>query len=330
VADVNEGLTRRRVLLALGIAGGASVVGRAAVAGAAPSPVAATAGFPPPPPGVSPGASAQRVSADALTAGLTYRLMDMTTWNTTDAGQFRTIRETGVSVAPVGGAPLVTAVDPPIGSVLKEVSVWYLSPIDGPSLLLVKKPLDGPVAVDDTGFPSAVAVISPLPSGAGTLHATLALNETIDGTATYPLIFFPTNDTQQVAAVRYGYVAVAQAVIAPPPAFIASTPTVRLLDTRLQGGKLKANEERVVALGVPPTAHAAVINLTITGTENSGFVAVFPADSAWPGNSSINWSASNENVANLVITATDTKGAIRLRGGVNPTHVVIDVQGYLL
>jgi hypothetical protein len=253
----------------------------------------------------------------------------MTTWNTTGEGAFRQISPSGVGVAPVNGEPLVTAVDAPIGSVIKEITVWYLSTGDGPSLALVKKPLDGPVIVDDTGFPEVVALMSPLPNGDATLQATLTLDETIDGTATYPLLFFPTNDTQQVAAVRYGYVTPPPPIVA-PPAFIPFTPTVRLLDTRLQGGKLKANEERVVALGVPPTAQAAVINLTVTGTENAGFVAVFPADSAWPGNSSINWSASDENVANLVITATDAAGGIRLRGSVNRTHVVIDVQGYLL
>jgi hypothetical protein len=315
--------SRRHVLAGLGIAGGASVVGLTGSVAAAQNTGASNTNFPPPPLGGTLGVDAGQLSADALTPGLTYRLLDMTTWSTVGEGQFRQISPSGVSVTPVSGAPLVTAVDPPIGSVLKELTVWYMSTADQAALLLVKKPLDGPVAVDDTGFPTPVAVINPLPTGDGTLQATLTLNETIDGTGTYPLLFFPSNDTQQVAAVRYGYVAAAQA-------FIANTPVVRRVDSRVNGGKLQPNEERHINLGVPPIARAAVINLTITETQDSGFVAVFPADAPWPGNSSINWSASDQNIANLVITATDPAGGIRLRGGVNPTHVVIDVQGYLL
>jgi serine protease len=105
-------------------------------------------------------------------------------------------------------------------------------------------------------------------------------------------------------------------------------PIPRVLDTRVTGGKLQNNEERVVATGVPAGALAAVINLTVTETEQGGFVAVFPADSTWPGNSSINWSSSGQNLANSVITATDATGHIRVRGGVNPAHVVIDTQGF--
>jgi hypothetical protein len=72
-----------------------------------------------------------------------------------------------------------------------------------------------------------------------------------------------------------------------------------------------------------------VINLTVTGTEAAGFVAVFAADVPYPGNSNINWSASGQNIANGVITATDRSGNVKIRGGVNATDVVIDVQGFI-
>jgi hypothetical protein len=305
-----------------GVAGGASLVGFTGVAGAAQR---QTSTFPPPPPGRSPGVHAGGLSAAAaLTAGLTYRLVDMTSWQPTGEGQFRQISTAGVGVVQAVGAPLAASIDPPIGSILKEVTVWYLPGADMASLLLVKKPLDAPVAVDDMGFPSLpVAFMNPLPTGDGTLQVTLTTDETIDGTGTYPLIFFPSTATQAVAAIRYGYVAA-------PQAFIPSTPIRRLLDTRTNGGKLRADEERTLNLGVPALARAAVINLTITGTERSGFVAVFPADVAWPGNSSINWFATDQDLANTVITATDSTGRVKLRGGVNATHVVIDVLGFLL
>jgi hypothetical protein len=108
-------------------------------------------------------------------------------------------------------------------------------------------------------------------------------------------------------------------------------PTKRVLDTRVTGGKLNADEERVVTLdGVPGFARGAVINLTVTETEGAGFVAVFPANVGWPGTSSINWSAPDQNIANAVLTAVDDTSRIRIRGGVNRTQVVIDLVGYLL
>ena len=69
--------------------------------------------------------------------------------------------------------------------------------------------------------------------------------------------------------------------------------------------------------------------VTIADTEGpSGYVAVFPAGVAWPGNSSINWSSPGSIAANTVITAT-TNGQIKVRGGENPTHIIIDVLGSL-
>jgi len=57
---------------------------------------------------------------------------------------------------------------------------------------------------------------------------------------------------------------------------------------------------------------------------------VFPANVAWPGNSSINWSGPNQNIANGVITALDSAGRITIHGGASPTDVVIDRIGWLI
>ena len=63
---------------------------------------------------------------------------------------------------------------------------------------------------------------------------------------------------------------------------------------------------------------------------SAGWVAAFPTGTTYPGNSSINWFGPNQNLANGVISAVDSTGKITIRGGVNKTHVVIDVQGYLV
>ena len=57
---------------------------------------------------------------------------------------------------------------------------------------------------------------------------------------------------------------------------------------------------------------------------------MFPANIAWPNNSSINWSGPNEFVANGVISALDPGGQIKIRGGSQKTNVVIDRIGWLI
>src|SRR5262249_3863911 len=147
-------------------------------------------------------------------------------------------------------------------------------------------------------------------TGVQTAAVTFPNEPKTDGSQSY--MFFVSNFLnagQWVQTVRIGYEA-------PPKAFVANSPIPRVLDTRsaigVPPGKVPAGGEIVVLLFTPATASAAVINLTVTETENSGFLAVFPANVPWPGNSSINWSASNQNIANTVVTATDTQGAIRV------------------
>jgi hypothetical protein len=101
----------------------------------------------------------------------------------------------------------------------------------------------------------------------------------------------------------------------------------RVYDSRVSAGKLANNQERVIPLGVPGTVKGAVFNLTVTETQTAGFVACFKADITWPGNSSINWYETGANTANLVVCAVDAAGQIRIRGGVDSTHVVIDLIG---
>ncbi len=94
-------------------------------------------------------------------------------------------------------------------------------------------------------------------------------------------------------------------------------------------GKLADAEERLIPLGLAG-ARGAVVNLTLTRTVGtSGYVAVFAGNIAWPGNSSQNWYEAGANVANCVVTAVDSQGRIKIRGGENLTDVIIDVIGAL-
>ena len=131
------------------------------------------------------------------------------------------------------------------------------------------------------------------------------------------------------AATLYG----AEVTYTIPPDPAASglfTPFVgppRVYDSRTSGIKLAANEERIIPLGVPGTVKAAIFNLTVTETQGGGFAACFKADITWPGNSSINWYEANANTANLVVCAVDATGRIKVRGGANSTHFIVDMVG---
>jgi len=276
--------------------------------------------------GFGPSATATpAAAAPALDPDLSYLPVDPTLFEPISTGQGRFINAaSGTSSATAAGG-LLAPVIVPVGNVLKEITFAYFSTADGLNLGLWRKRLTTGWALIAPNPPTGLN----LPAGADIQTATFKLDETVDGTSTYMILLNGISSlTQSVHGMLVGY--------APPPAppslpaFVPALPIARVLDTRTTGGKLEPNEERIVSLGVAGSVSAAVINLTVTGTEGAGFVAVFPADVAYPGNSSINWSASDQNIANGVLTAVDATGKVKIRGGVNPTHVVIDVVGALL
>jgi hypothetical protein len=313
-AGMDQQVTRRTLLAGAGAAAGAVAVGALAPkAGASPLRRDGDGLFGP---GEENGSltTAMAPSAFTPTPGLAYLVLDPTELEG-PAGAERNLSVQGAQPTAATTA-LLAPLRLPIGAALKEVTMLYLSPttafLVGVYKLVVGAAYAQPVAP------------TPAPAGAGPLSVTHLLDEPVmDGSASYFVVVTFTGANQIVQGLRIGYVPPAQA-------FVPISPVHRVLDTRLSGGKLGPNEERIVPLGVPSFAKAAVTNLTVTDTEQAGFVAVFPANVAWPGNSSINWSETGQNLANGVITATDATGNVKIRGGVSPTHVVVDVQGYLL
>ena len=257
--------------------------------------------------------------AVALTAGLSYVVIDPTAFGpftTASGGQI--LSSNGAGVAAASGA-LVAPIVLPVGVTLKEVTLGYVSVSGTATLSFFRKPLMGSY--------TQVGSDTLLPAGPGFQTITITVNEPVDGQSTFMAAVVMGTTSQRVGGLIAGY---AIPSVPTPPAFVPINPVNRVLDTRNGSTKLGPGEERVVVLGVPGSASAAVINLTITQTEGAGgFVAVFRADQPWPGNSSINWVAANQDVANTVVTATDAGGSIRIHGATASTHVVIDVQGYL-
>jgi hypothetical protein len=118
---------------------------------------------------------------------------------------------------------------------------------------------------------------------------------------------------------------------------------LRAYDSRDNAGaKIAALETRTISLtsgkdaakaifiAVPPGATAAIITLTVTETVGvGGFLKVYNAGITEPATSSINWAGANQNIAVSTQVSVDAAGQVKVTGGANPTHFVIDVVGYL-
>lgn len=118
----------------------------------------------------------------------------------------------------------------------------------------------------------------------------------------------------------------------------------RLLDTRpgtsaadgTKGARTNGQVTTITATGrsfnglqtVPRGAYGIVGNLTVTGPSSGGHVSVFPADSGVPNTSNLNFAAGS-TIANAVTVGLSSGGQLKIRVVGGPTHVILDVAGYL-
>lgn len=115
----------------------------------------------------------------------------------------------------------------------------------------------------------------------------------------------------------------------------------RASDSRATGGKLAAGATRTLNISqgvradgstgtlIFPGARAAIVTLTLSGTENAGYVQLYSASlDAPPRTSSINWSQSGQDIAITTTVAIDVLGNVKVTAGpTGGTHVIIDVVG---
>lgn len=113
-------------------------------------------------------------------------------------------------------------------------------------------------------------------------------------------------------------------------------PSKRVVDTRTGTGTprraIPANSAITVQLtgsnGVPSTGVSAVVaNLTVATATAGGFLSVFPADTARPLASSINFQPG-ASIANLVVTRVSSTGKVQIYNSTGATNVILDVVGY--
>jgi hypothetical protein len=90
------------------------------------------------------------------------------------------------------------------------------------------------------------------------------------------------------------------------------------------GGELTLKVTDIV--GVPSTATAVVLNVTVTAPVGSGFLTVYAANVARPDTSNVNYVAS-QTVPNVVITGVSVDGRIKIWTFAD-AHIIVDVAGW--
>jgi hypothetical protein len=120
-------------------------------------------------------------------------------------------------------------------------------------------------------------------------------------------------------------------------------PPCRLIDTRgatggagLGGPALAANATRNFSLaagacGVPVTARAVALNVTVTSATRVGNLRLFAAGAALPLASTINYSPSQTRANNMVVNVNaSVQLGVRCDQTSGTVHLIVDVAGYVL
>lgn len=127
---------------------------------------------------------------------------------------------------------------------------------------------------------------------------------------------------------------VAASGAATPSVFVPLSPD-RLLDTRsgVGGSTLTANGILTLPIvgtaGIPQSATAVQLNVTVTGGTASSYLTVWPSDQARPEASSLNWADAAAH-PNAVTATIGADGAIKFYNFAGNVDVIADVAGYYL
>jgi hypothetical protein len=203
--------------------------------------------------------------------------------------------------------------------------------------------------LDGTGQLTVIAASQPVLGAGGPNGAVFAWNigSTSQNATPWPMLHRD--------AARRG-----SAVVSTPPACKRAPPATkfypvspcRISDSRNSGNltyggpALAFNEERTITIaanpsnpcsgtggipGVPATAKAVALNVTVTMPSTAGLLRLFPAGDGTPSGSAINYRAGQTRANNEIIPLSyDGTGNITVRveqpGGA--VHVILDVSGY--
>lgn len=112
-------------------------------------------------------------------------------------------------------------------------------------------------------------------------------------------------------------------------------PPCRVVNTQ-SGAPLASGAQRTFSIagtcGVPSTAKAVALNITIVGPTSNGNVALWPANQAKPGTSSINFAAgqirANNGILSLATNGAGTLAAQSFLVDGGTVHLLLDVAGW--
>jgi hypothetical protein len=126
----------------------------------------------------------------------------------------------------------------------------------------------------------------------------------------------------------------------PAAADFHSVTPCRLVDTRnaasptggpaLVAGAVRSFPVTGGACGIPSTATAVSVNLTVTQPAAQGYLTLYPGDTAGPPLvSNINFSPGSTRANNAVVLLAANGGMINVKNGsAGSLHFVLDVNGY--
>ncbi len=127
----------------------------------------------------------------------------------------------------------------------------------------------------------------------------------------------------------FGYFDTAGSAAGPPGRYRSVTPA-RLLDTRGSGRSLGAGGTITAPVGghagVPAGASAVALNVTATNGTAPSFLAAYPAGTAWPGTSNLNF-GPGDKIPNRVIVPLQG-GAVTIINASGTVDVLVDVGGW--
>jgi hypothetical protein len=117
-----------------------------------------------------------------------------------------------------------------------------------------------------------------------------------------------------------------------------AVPPCRIVDTRnpnsTNGGPIMGtNSQRDFTVrgncGIPSTAKAVSLNVTITGATQPSFLTIWPSGGARPVVSTINFSQNDPALANGAIVGVSTTATdLSVYNNFGNVHVILDVTGY--
>ncbi|MGD9702249.1 MAG: hypothetical protein AB7Q42_13745 [Acidimicrobiia bacterium] len=114
---------------------------------------------------------------------------------------------------------------------------------------------------------------------------------------------------------------------------IVTVDPCRLVDTREAGERLGESDTATFTAhgtcGVPASATAVLVNVTIVNPTAPGFLTAFPAHLPRPATSTLNWDEGTVALTNQAMVGLSVDGRFSVYNLAGDADVVIDVSGYL-